>query len=55
VVAYNAPGFAICDTLAAPSDKICAECGSSFGVPAPVVAPYALAAYSAKNQERFLA
>ena len=44
----------------APSDNVCAECGSAFGEPAPVsitrpsTTPYALANYSACNEEHIL-
>ena len=55
---HDAPTCATCGTLATPSDTFCAECGTPFGEPAPVAdvapvaTPYALAADSAKNQER---
>ena len=40
---------------ASPSDNSCAACGSPFGAPAPVsITHYALASYSACNQERIL-
>jgi hypothetical protein len=44
----------------APADNVCAECGSPFGESAPVsitrpsATPFALASYSARNQERIL-
>jgi hypothetical protein len=47
--------------VSSPSDNFCGECGGPFGEPAPgpitrpVATPYALAAYSPKNQERNLA
>jgi hypothetical protein len=59
-IAHDAPVCATCDTQGDPADSFCSECGSPFGEPAPVsitrptTTPYALAAYSPKNQERIL-
>jgi hypothetical protein len=60
VTAHDGPTCATCNAQVAPADNLCHECGSPFGEPAPVgitrpsVTPYALAAYSARNQERIL-